>query len=187
MAHIHIPFFSFLSKLSKRDQLIFYVGLMLVFALLLERNVLSPVLSKLEQLDKEIDFQKEVIHRSMIVLSHKDRLLENEKIYSTYLSVPDSEEKETNTFLKEVENIAKESRIYLISVKSTGVRTEGKVRQYFLTLDFEGKMEDLIGFFHAIETSKTLLKIERFQIKPKTERSNIVLCTVDVSKVIVPK
>ena len=116
-----LPFLSFLSKLSKRELLIFYGGIILIFALLLERNVLSPVLSKLEQLGKEIQFQEEVIKRSMIVIAHRDRLLADEEKYRSYLSEPESEEKETNTFLKEIENLAKESYIYLASIKSTGV------------------------------------------------------------------
>ncbi|MFC1577359.1 hypothetical protein ACFL3N_03360 [Candidatus Omnitrophota bacterium] len=111
MAKFQMP--KLFSKLSKREMLILYVGIVLVFLVLLERNVLSPVLYKLKILDKEIVFKEEVIQRSVIVLAHKKRLLEDKEKFSAFLNEPASEEKETNVFLKEIENLAKKSKVYL--------------------------------------------------------------------------
>ncbi|MFC1577360.1 hypothetical protein ACFL3N_03365 [Candidatus Omnitrophota bacterium] len=48
-------------------------------------------------------------------------------------------------------------------------------------------MDTLLTFIYDLVSSEALLKVERFQIRPKSERSKVVIATINVSKVIVPK
>ena len=86
-----------------------------------------------------------------------------------------------------VKNYAKDSSVYLVDIKPSGKKEQGMTRQYFLKLQFEGLMEQVFNFFYVIENSKELLKIDTYQIQPKTENSSIVTCSMSVSKTIIPK
>ena len=177
----------FLKKLSKREIFILSAGGTLILMVIIYDAAVSPILTRLKLLDKEIKIQEEVIKRSIIIVANKDRLVRDETQYGEYLSKSESEEKETNVFLKEIETLAKETYVYLGNIRATGVRKEAAVRQYFVDIDFECKMPDLITFFYKIENSKSLFKIERFQIKQKSEGSEIATASATISKAIIPK
>ena len=94
-------------------------------------------------------------------------------------------EKEVTAFLKEVENIAKKSSVYLVDIKPAGKNVDGVSTRYFVKLNFEAQMEQVFNFFHSITNSKQLLKIEGYQINPKTEGTSVVRCSASVSKAII--
>ena len=71
--------------------------------------ILSPILSKIDELDTTIQSQEEAIVQSLLIVTQEDRIQKKSKQYTSYLSNPLPEEKEVTAFLKEVENIAKRS------------------------------------------------------------------------------
>ncbi|MFH1996091.1 MAG: hypothetical protein ABIJ27_03725 [Candidatus Omnitrophota bacterium] len=184
---VKLPLTGLLSKLSKRETYILYVGVVLVVLLSIERAILSPVLMKQKKLDREIMLQEELIKRSAIVFAHKDRLKKDAEEYGRYLSKTESEEKETNTFLTEIERLAKENKIFLASVRPAGMEKGTAIRRYRMALELEANMASLFAFFYEVETAELLIAIDQFNIRPKSDKSSIVTATVNISKVIVPK
>lgn len=182
-----VSFLSFITKLEKRERVILYITLTVLVLVLLDRVVLSQIFSRIHRLDRKISDQEERIRNSLIITTQEDRILKEWAFYKPYLSVTDTEEKEITTFLKEVENYAKDSSVYLVDIKPAGKKEQGMTRQYFLKLQFEGLMEQVFNFFYVIENSKELLKIDTYQIQPKSEKSSIVTCSMSVSKTIIPK
>ena len=176
---------SFISRLSKRERTIFYVTILVVVFFLLDRLVLSPILSKIEELNETIQFKEEAIEQSLLIVTQEDRIEGETKKYTSYLSKPQSEEKEVTAFLKEVENIAKKSSVYLIDIKPAG-RDEGEAStRYFAKLNFEAQMEQVVNFFHSIASYDQLLKIESYEISPKAEGGTVVTCSTSISKAII--
>lgn len=178
---------AFLSRLSKRERSILYTTVALVAAGLLNQIFLSPILSKMRQRDQEIKLQEEKIKKSFMILS-REKQISNER--SKYFSVSgnlESEEEAMTTFLKDIENLAKESSVYLIDIKPMGGKEneKGSSNKYFLELNFEAKMDQVLNFFQGLTQSEQLIKIERYQIRPKTEGSSTVTCGLSISKLIV--
>ncbi len=52
------PLLSFISRLEKRERIILYVTAVIVSFMLLDRFVVSQILSKMSQLDKKIEDQE---------------------------------------------------------------------------------------------------------------------------------
>lgn len=177
----------FISKLSKRERVIFYTTASLAAILLLDRLILSPILSRIYELSDDIRVKEELIQESLLTLSYEEKILSERDRYASYLRESQSEEKEITAFLKEAENLAKQSAVYLIDIKPTDKVNRDDMKQYFLRMDFEAQMEQVLQFFHNIATSNHLLKIERFQIRPKTEGSSIVYCSMSIFKTIITK
>ncbi len=185
---IRIPLISHISRLQKRERVIFYVTAGIILLMLLDRFVLSQILEKIHQMDRRIRSQEEAIRNSIVITTQEERIIAESKIYAPYFSDPESEEKEINIFLKEIENYAKDSSVYLVDIKPSGKKEKGLSRQYFLKLEFEALMEQVFNFLYVIENSgKKILTIESYQIAPKTTGSSIVTCSMSISKVIVPK
>jgi Tfp pilus assembly protein PilO len=180
-------FLAFISKLSNRERLIFYVTLAVVGIVVLDRLALSPILSKTDELRETITLQEEAIEQSLIIVTEEDRIKKEIELYAPYLSQSDTEEKEVATFLKEVENIAKQSSVYLVDIKPAGKTVEGAATRYFVKLNFEAEMEQVMAFFYNISGQEQLLGIESYEIAPKVEGASVVACSASVSKTIIPQ
>lgn len=178
---------AFISKLSNRERMIFYVTLAVIGAVFLDRLILAPIISKIGELKETIVLEEEQIEQSLLIVMQEDRIKKEIARYAPYLSQPEIEEKEVTTFLKEVENIAKQSSVYLVDVKPAGKKVEGVARKYFVKLNFEAQMEQTMNFFYNISSRDQLLGIESYDITPKTEGASVVTCSVSISKTIIPE
>lgn len=176
---------AFISKLSKRERTIFYLTSVIVGVVLLDRLVMSPILSKIYALNEMISTQEDSIEQSLLIVMQEKRIEGESEQYTPYLSEPQGEEKEVTAFLKEVENIAKKSSVYLVDIKPAGKDVEGVSTRYFVKLNLEAQMEQVFTFFHNITNYAKLLKIESYNITPKTEGTSVVTCSASVSKTII--
>ena len=176
---------SFVAKLSKRERLIFYVTVAIVGLGAMDKFVLSPILHKISHLTEVIAQQEEEIKQSLIIMSEENRIEGETKTYQAYLSPVLTEEKTITEFLKEVEGIAKQSSVYLIDMKPTIKNEDAASTKYFVKLNFEAQMEQVMNFFYNVSIFNQLIKIEDFQLRPKTEGSSIISCDMSISKAVV--
>src|SRR3989338_6340109 len=93
---------SFVSKLSKRERLIFYVTIGIVGFVLLDRLIISPILTKISYLNETIRIQEESIEQSLLIVTQEKRIEKEASQYSSYLSQSQTGEKAITAFLKEV-------------------------------------------------------------------------------------
>ena len=147
--------------------------------------MLSPILARIDYLNESIRSQKKSIEDGLLMVTQEEKIKGESGRYDSYLSDPQAEEKEITAFLQEVENIAKKSSVYLIDIKPAGKDVDGTSTRYFVKLDFEAQMEQVFHFFYAVTQFERLIKIEGYQIKPKTEGSSIVMCSMSISKAVI--
>ncbi len=178
--------YAVLERLSKRERLIFYAALIFVSLTLLDRLILSPVFSRMKTLDREMQETETEIRNDLRILSHKDRIGRESKEYSSFFESSTTDEGEMTSILKEVENIASRSSIYLIDLKPAEITESGISRVYKVNLNCEAQMEQLVDFMYNIENSNKLLVIEKYQINPKSKESSIARCRMTISKVAIP-
>jgi pyridoxal/pyridoxine/pyridoxamine kinase len=126
------------------------------------------------------------IRRNAHVVIQKDRILSEVAKYNSFLSSAKSEDEEATSFLKEIENLANKSSVYLIDMKPAGVKDLGSSKRYLLNLNCEAQMEQLTDFMYNIENSNKLLAIDKYQISPKSKESSIAKCSISISKIVIP-
>jgi len=176
---------SFIAHLSKRERGIFYSALFFVSIFILFQLIFIPIASKTKALEEKITEQKKAIKNTLLVLARKEQIEEEKKIYKVYLEQLESKKK-TVTFLKNIENLVKKSRVNLLDIKSIGSEKDGSFQKYLFVLNCEAPMEKILDFFHSVETSQQLLKIESFRITPKAEgKSSLVRCSIEISKTVI--
>lgn len=176
---------SLVSKLSKREKIIFYVTVFLVFSFVVNRLILHPAFSRIEALDMQIQKQDENIKKSLLILSREDEIMSEYDKYLSYFETEESKVEEPISFLKMVENLAKNSSVELLDIKPSSSQEEDLIKEYFVTLNCEAPMEEIFDFLYSVENSDQLLNVERMLITPKGDGTDIVKCNVYISKVLI--
>ena len=182
-------FRSFLGRLSKRERIGTIVVSIVLFAMLMDRLVLGPMLDKMESLDKMIADKEKLLRADMRILSYKNKIAKETKLYEKYSlrAVSSGDEKDEIAFvLKEIENLASEAGISTDALFS-GTRKEGLLKVYRFKVDCESDMEKIIRFMHTIENSKKLLRIKSVRMRPKERGSEITECSLVVEKIVMPE
>jgi len=178
---------SFMSKLSKREKVIFYITVFVVFSLVVARFLLNPAVSRMEALDKETAKQEENIKKSLLLLSREEEIIAEYDRYSLYFEKPETKSTEPISFLKNIENLAQNSSVELMDIKPSSLQEETSTKEYFVNLNCEAPMDRIFDFLYSIENSEQLLRVERMLIAPKEEGEgdNIVKCNIYISKVFI--
>lgn len=179
-------FFKFLSRLNKREKVIFYLAVCFVSLLSLDRLIVAPILSKLKKISKEIEEKEIAVKKDLHILSQKDRILSEEARYARFIGGVKNEEEQVTSMLKEIETLTNKSSVYLVDMKPAGFKDSGSSKKYMVNLSCEGEMEQLVDFMYNLENSNKLLTIEKYQIVPKSRESSVASCTMIVSKIVIP-
>lgn len=177
---------TFILRLSKREKFVLYGAVFFVSLVFLDRLVLGSILSKIKLLNKEIQSQEATIKKSLHILVQKDRIKKEANKYASFVTPAQSQEEEIVFFLKGIEELANKCSVYVIDIKSVGLAEEGIFKKYLVRLNCEAQMEQLTALFYELESSNRMLKIEKYDIRPKTQGSSIVRCTVSISKAVLP-
>ncbi|MBN1405864.1 MAG: hypothetical protein JW946_05025 [Candidatus Omnitrophica bacterium] len=175
---------SFIERLPKREKAILYIAVFFVSITLLDRLIISPIFNKIKFLDKEFTDKKKAIKRNMHILSQKDRILAERDKYASLLRSLESEEEQMTAILKEIENLANEASVYLVDMKPADVKNVADTKKYTITLNCEAQVEQLADFMYKIEDSNKLLRVERYQISPKTKDSSMAKCNMFIAKIV---
>ncbi|MCM8797551.1 MAG: type 4a pilus biogenesis protein PilO [Candidatus Omnitrophica bacterium] len=183
--NIH-TFYAFVSRLSKRERIIFYLAASFISLTLLDRLIISPIHSKIKSLNEEIQERESAIKKNLHILSQKDRISSEILKYASFLNSAKSEEEEITALLKEIEDLANKSSIYLVDMKPAGLKSTDSSKKYLISLNCEAQMEHLSDFMYNIENSNKLLIIERYQISPKSKESSVATCSISVAKIVMP-
>jgi Tfp pilus assembly protein PilO len=178
------PLLKILSGLSKREKTVLYVTVAIVSLVALDRLIIYPVYTKIISLNKEIKESEAGINRDLRILSQQERILLETKKYASFLANPESEEEAMTSFLKEIENLANKSSLYIVDMKPGGTKVDkDKTKRFQLILSCEGQMEQVIEFMYNVENMDLLVTIDRYQISPKSKDSTIVQCAITISKI----
>jgi cell division protein FtsL len=178
--------YAVLSRLSKREKIALYCAVFFISLTLLDRLIIDPVYSKMKSLDEDIQDKESGIKKNLRILAHKDRILTDTSKYNVFLDDFKSEEEAMSSMLKEIENFADKSEIYLVDMKPRGLRGVGSSNRYEVTLTCEAQMEQFADFIYKIESSDALLTIEQYQISPKSKDSSVGRCKMTISTIVVP-
>ena len=174
----------FYAKLSAAEKKIFWVTVALVSFVFVDRVIVLPVTTMLTSLNTSLREQEASVKKSMSVLLHKEGIIAESREYAAYSVEAKNPEEEMVGLLKEVESLAERSGVNLIFVKPANVKDEKGVKKYYCTLEFEASMEQAATFFHAVESSTKLLKIEKYQIQPKSKESSTARCSISIYKTV---
>lgn len=175
----------FYSKLNDQEKKIFYVALVIVLVMVLDRMFLGPSLSKMKTYDEEIRQQRVNIQRDLRFVTYKNQILEEDAAFSSYYkNTYRTEEQIIASFLKKVEMIATEANINLIKITPAESKERKGFTEYYANLECEGLLENIASFMHMIDTSDDLLKIIKTSFSLKRASGDEVVVNMQIAKML---
>ena len=173
---------TFFGKLSKREKLLLYGAAVTIAFLASDRLLIRPIVRTFQSFGLELQTLEVNIKTSVRLLSQKDRIAEEATRYASYAVEAKTAEEENASLLKYIEELAHESDLNLLYVKPAAVKTEGRIKKYFVTLECQGLMSQVIVFFHSVENAPLPLKIEKYTIQPAAKGSATLKFVATISK-----
>jgi len=175
----------FYSKLNEQEKKIFYVALVIVMLMVLDRMFLGPSLSKMKTYDEEIEQQRINIQRDLRFISYKNQIMEEDRALRPYYKNDyKTEEQIIAAFLKKVEMIATEANINLIKITPAESKERKGFTEYYANLECEGLLENIAAFMHAVDTSSDLLKIIKVSFTLKRASGDEVVVGMEIAKML---
>lgn|GEM_PF-1138025 len=177
---------AFYGKLGKNERILFFAALGCVGLLLLDRLVLGPILSEMKVLDGELETRSLSIAKSQRILSFKDSILTGYSEVSSYFDSGEKTQQEIIAdLLKKIETLAQQKSISIASIKTGEMEDRVVLQEYRTNIDCEGKLSDVFDFMNALEQSDYLFQIIQYSLVPKSKGSDIVKCTMTVSRMLI--
>jgi len=175
-----------ISRLSKREKIIFSTAILFVCFALLDRLVINPIVNKMKLYSEDIKKTEFEVIKNTKIIAQKSRIEAEEKKYAIYASKAKSDEEETAALLREIESLASRSSVYLVDLKPAGINKEALIKKFLVNVSCEGEMERLVAFMHLIESSHVIMQIAAFDIGPKSTKSKINRCELLINKIAIP-
>lgn len=179
---------NFISKLSDKEKLIFYIALPIVLLAAYDRLLVGPALSGLERLDEKIAQEEAVVRSNLKYLSYKGQIERELKAFDKFILSGPVDNKEINrNFLGVVESISGQTNVNITRSTVTETKEHEGYTEYYANVDCSGSLEDVISFMHAINSTDELLKIVRFRMTPRRGEDGQVTVSLMVSKLVVTR
>ena len=157
-----------LKILSGREKIIFFAALFTVIAGFIFNFFVLPVVKKNGLLDRQIFLAQEKLYKYSLLLKQKVYIQDKYQKLSLGRIVAQNNKDPLVSALSEIEAIAKQANIRIIDIRPSEAK-----KQRVASIDFraEATLEAYIEFMYNIESSLSLLRIEKFQLnaKPNTE------------------
>ena len=168
----------FISKLSQRERMYFYITAVIITLFLVDRFIFSMMLGQINQLDERINVLKNELTDNKMILSYKDKINKESEIYEKYLAKEDDPALELQ---KIVSTLADQSELASPEYKPGTL----KDNKYTVLLSAGGTMKKVVNFMYNLNTVQSLLKVEKIDLSPKTAKSETLKIYILISKAVV--
>ncbi|MCX5712175.1 MAG: hypothetical protein NTY47_03755 [Candidatus Omnitrophica bacterium] len=150
--------------LTKREQLILYLALGVIAFGAVFNIFFSPLIQKGDNLGRDIKLTRSKLKKYSRLLSQKDYIRDKYNKFSGGSALPQGNESNALSGLAEMENIAKDSNVHIIDIRT---QTQKSVSNRSILIDVraEASLESFLRFIYGIENSFSALKIKKFQIE----------------------
>lgn len=156
--------------LNKREKLVFNLAVAAILFMLIFNFIISPIMARYVQLNKEIAVTRAKLSKYMVLLSQKEKI---QKQYSDKFnsvpSLPELKQDYLVLVLSELQDLAKKAEISIIDLRpQQGVKSGSPLnKEIIIEMRTEGSMEGYFKFIYDIENSLWILDIKKFQLLTK--------------------
>lgn len=171
-------------KMSKREKIAIALGFFVLFIVLSDRLVLSPWMNYRKKLKKEIKVLEQTAAGRNLLLSRRGSIAIDEELYKKYIHKGLSSEVEIAAFLKEIESLAAQSRVSLQEIRPLATDGGEWYQEYGLEVHYLASLPEWTAFVYLIESSPSLLTIERADVGLEKEGSKTLKGYMRVKRLV---
>jgi len=169
-------------KIKKRERIILICIGAVLFAFIVERLVISGMISKMKATNMQIRVQEEQLKQALGIEKDKARISEEYKKYSPYLLADTQDREIVAKFLKEIENITQSSGVLVVNLtpENQPEQTQG-YKKFRADLKAEANAEQLFNFLFKIQDCGLLVRLDKLSISPKNEDASSLRIETTIS------
>lgn len=170
-------------KINKREKILAYIIIGLVVFFVGDKVLLSGIRGGMNSLKNRIKTEESKLRTGIEIQKRKDTILGEYKGYQAFLKQEKLSEVDIFArFLKELENIARESRVSILSLNPQNkIEESDGYRKYTADLRVETNIEQLYDFLYRIQNSSLLIRINKMSVIPKDESGTILRFEASIS------
>lgn len=168
--------------ISKREKIIGAVAVTVVLSGLVYKLILANAINQYQALNKEIV-------KARLDLERANRLLSNQKQIEDAYSKVFAEKKSNKTeneivfdVLSEIQAASKGANINLTDIKPQAAKKTGGFAVLSIDLKAEGSVKEITKFLYSLINSQNFIKIETFQISPKSSTNPTLELRLSLNK-----
>jgi Tfp pilus assembly protein PilO len=176
----------FEKHISKREKTMFYTAAIVIGAVAVYGLIIEPLWSYWKDLNNSILSKEVQLLKNLKILAQKDTINAIYEKYEENIKMKGSPEEETAVILKEVENVARSSNVYIAAIQPQRVQDMSFYKEYYVELDAEGDITSLTKFIYDLQNSKQILKVKHLQLNPKPDADNILKGHIIITKILIP-
>jgi len=163
-----------LFPLSKRKKCIWYITILTVIIVILDRIVFSPIALRLKNLNGEISNSERKLKKSIDILSQKDLIIREYEKYINNLKQKGSDEEIIGALLSIVEKLAENSFISIVNINPLPVEDMRFCKEYAVKIEVEAKIEHIVDFIYRVEKLPQLLRIPELRLSSQKSDPSIL-------------
>lgn len=168
-----------------REKLLLIVTIGLAACWLIERVLVGGLHTRLKTLRRQIAAAEAELRTGLRIQQQKDLVLDDAERYSSYLLTGVPEREVLARFLKEIEQLAHESGVSVVSFKPDNQPSRARdYTAYKAQLRAEAGLEQLLDLLAKIQNSRLLIKLDKFSLTPKNEQASTLTLDTTLSMAV---
>ncbi len=173
------------NRLSPREKNIFGGALAVLSLALVYGGIFMPIHNHFKGFQDKIAVQEKQVLRNIRSVHEKPQV---DSAYQTLLSKLDmpnaSDDEIRDGMLKDVDQFARSNGLNLAEVKPQVSDEEKTFKKFYVRLQIEGRLRDLLVFFSDLVRTRRLYMIDSLRIIPSQEDVNKVKANVNLARAI---
>ncbi|MBI3009107.1 MAG: type 4a pilus biogenesis protein PilO [Candidatus Omnitrophica bacterium] len=164
----------FVSRLSRREKVIFYVCLIVAVVILFYVTIAEPMINDWDRTKKEIVKKKIELERYGKKTKKDNETMEQIKpvIEKVKWQVPRAEFQ--SVLLARVEGMAKDSGIKIVNMKFLSDKEFDFYRELSTEVKIECSLGSLTKFLYSLQNIPQILDVRKLELKPKDKESKVL-------------
>lgn len=162
-------------KLSGREKILFYAAVIIVLAGLVQMFVFRALSDKISSLNRDILIKEKALRKSLRTYNLRDNILDDHRKYGEYLKIEGSDEEITARLFKEVEKIARKTKVYVADIKPHPLKEASYYKKFIIEIQVEASLDNLTEFLYYLHKSTLPLRAEKLALAVKKEGNPTVL------------
>jgi Tfp pilus assembly protein PilO len=169
-----------LDNLSKRERHIAYIATAIIVSGLLYVLAIGPFMARLNTVNEKIEATKLDLEKSLALMQVKKDIDSEFSLYADRLKIRGGNEQEMTHILNELESIARESGVKIVSIRPKPAEEKDYYRRFEVEIETESQMSSLMSFIYYLKNSSQLIKVDKLNLNTGSVKSRPMIRTVMV-------
>ena len=163
--------------LNHREQKIFIICLVAVFAAFFYNNLIVPLQREANLLQGEIVIKKTQLAGNFKVIERAEKFDVQYDGYLKRFGKSGTEEEVTSSFLSEIEKVTGKLELHVAELKPQRIEHDEFSDRFSIHLTMSSEFVDIVRFLHTLQQSPYFFDVEEVEFKKSVKRSQGAITT----------